>query len=111
MHAIDDVRKIKLRNRDVAIQKKGGDSTGDTVVSKGGLNPDQPSSSHAGPGKENDKQKGPMVPINLGKESSNVKILELVTPVEPIRTFSTFDLQNELAKLKIFIPFKELLRN
>ena len=51
MHAIDDVRKIKLRNRDVAIQKKGGDSTSDIVVPKGGLDPDQPSSCHTGPGK------------------------------------------------------------
>ena len=32
MHAIDDARKIKLRSRDVAINK-------------GGLNPNQPSSS------------------------------------------------------------------
>ena len=51
MHAIDDVRKIKLRNRDMAIQKKGGDSTGYDVVPKGGLNLDQPSSSDTSPGK------------------------------------------------------------
>ena len=51
MHAIDNVKKIKLRNRDVAIQKKDGDSTGDIVVPKGELNPDQPSSSHTSPGK------------------------------------------------------------
>ena len=69
MHAIDDVRKIKLRNRDVAIQKKGGDSTSDTAVPKGVLNPGHPSTSHTSLGKENDKQKGSMAPINLGKES------------------------------------------
>ena len=56
MHAIDDVRKIKLRNRDLDIQKKGGDSTGDAAIHKGGLNPDQPSSSHTGPRKENEKK-------------------------------------------------------
>ena len=67
MHAIDDVRKIKLRNRDVSIQNKSGDSTTDTAVSKGGLNPDHPSGSHANPGKENNKKKGPMMPINAGK--------------------------------------------
>ena len=105
MHAVDDVRKIKPRNRDVDIQKKGGDSTGETDVPKGGLDPDQPSGSHTGPGKEDDKRKGPMALINVGKESSNVKILEPVATVEPSKTFPTFDLQNELAKLKISIPF------
>ena len=39
MHAIDDVRKIKLGSRDVAINK-------------GGLNPNQPSSSHTSAEKE-----------------------------------------------------------
>ena len=34
-----------------------------------------------------------------------------MVPIEPIRTFPTFDLQNKLAKLKILIPFNELLRN
>ena len=42
MHAIDDVRKIKLRSRDIAIHK-------------GGLNLDQPSSSQIGPGKGDEK--------------------------------------------------------
>ena len=42
MHAIDDVKKIKLRSRDVAINK-------------GGLNPNQPSSSQTGPRKGNEK--------------------------------------------------------
>ena len=43
MHAIDDVRKIKLRSRDVAINK-------------GGLNPNQHSSSQTSPKKGNEKQ-------------------------------------------------------
>ena len=55
MHAIDDVRKTKLRNRDMAIQKKGGNSTRDTIVPKGRLNLDHPSSSHTSLGKENDE--------------------------------------------------------
>ena len=37
MHAINDVRKIKLRSRDITIQKKGGDYVGDTAVHKGEL--------------------------------------------------------------------------
>ena len=45
MHAIDDVRNIKFRSRDISIHKKGGDSTGKVVIPKGGLNLDQPSSS------------------------------------------------------------------
>ena len=44
MHAIDDVRKIKLRSRDVAVHKKGVDSAGEVAIPKGGLNPDQTSS-------------------------------------------------------------------
>ena len=52
-----------------------------------------------------------MAPIEVGKESSNVRRLELVAPVEPGKAFSTFNLQNILAKLKISIPFNELLRN
>ena len=92
MHAIDDVRKIKLRNMDVAIQKKGGNSTGDTAVPKGGLNPDQLSSSDTSPGKENDKKKGPMAPINVIRESSNVKRVEPVVAVEHIKALPMFDL-------------------
>ena len=52
-----------------------------------------------------------MAPIEVGKESSNVRRLEPVAPVKPSKAFSMFNLQNELAKLKILIPFNELLRN
>ena len=52
-----------------------------------------------------------MEPIEVGKESSNVGRLEPVVPIEPSKAFSMFNLQNELAKLKILIPFNELLRN
>ena len=34
MHAIDDARRIKLRNRDIVVHKKGGDSVGEVVVPK-----------------------------------------------------------------------------
>ena len=44
MHAINDARKIKLRSRDVSINK-------------GGLNPNQPSSSQNSTEKRNEKQK------------------------------------------------------
>ena len=52
-----------------------------------------------------------MAPIEVGKESSNVRRLEPVAPVELSKAFSTFNLQNNLAKVKISIPFNELLRN
>ena len=52
-----------------------------------------------------------MAPINVGKEINNMKILEPVAPVELGNTFPMFEIQNELAKLNILIPFNELLRN
>ena len=82
MHAIDDVRKIKLRSRDVAIHKKGGNSASDVAIHKGGLNPVQPSSSQTGPEKGDEKQKGPVASREVEKGSSNVKELELMPPVE-----------------------------
>ena len=49
MHAIDDVqRKIKLRSRDV-------------IMNKGRLNPNQPSGSQMNTEKRNEKQKEPIV--------------------------------------------------
>ena len=62
MHAIDDVRKIKLRSRDVAINK-------------GGLNPNQPSSIQTSPEKGNEKQKEHVVSKEVGKGTGNVKEL------------------------------------
>ena len=111
MHAIDDVGKIKLRNRDVSIHKKGGNSVGDAVVHKGGLNPDQPSSSQTNPRKGNEKQKGLMAPREVEKGNSNVREFELMALVELGKTPPMFNLQNKLSKLKISIPFTELLRN
>ena len=98
MNSIDDVKKIKLRNRDIAIHK-------------GGLNPDQPSSSQTGLGKGDEKQKGTAAPREVEKGNSNVIELEPVAPVELGKTHPMFNLQNELAKLKVSIPFNELLRN
>ena len=45
------------------------------------------------------------------KGNSNVRELEPVAPVDLGKTPPTFNLQNNLAKLKISIPFNELLRN
>ena len=60
MHAIDDVRNIKLRGRDV-------------VINKGILNPNQPSSSQINT-KRNEKQREPVVhkeiEIELKKQKS-----------------------------------------
>ena len=81
MHAIDDVRKIKLRSRDVTIHKKGNDSTSDAAIHKGGLNPNQPYISQIGLGKGNEKQKGPMAPRGAKKGNNNVRELEPVALV------------------------------
>ena len=67
MHAIDDVKKIKLISRDVAINK-------------GGLNPNQPSSSQTGPGKGNEKQKDPVASREVEKGIGNVRELEQTAP-------------------------------
>ena len=98
MHAIDDIRKIKLRSRDVAINK-------------GSLNPNHPSSSQTGLGEGNEKQKEPVASREVEKETGNVRELEQMTPVKLGKTPPMFNLQNKLDKLKVLIPFSELLRN
>ena len=37
--------------------------------------------------------------------------MKRVTPIDEERVGSGFSLQNDLSKLKIFVPFNELLRN
>ena len=98
MHSIDDVRNIKLRSKYIAINK-------------GGLNPNQPSSSQTSPEKRNKKQKDHVVYKEVGKGTDNVKEPEQTTPVELGIISSMFNLQSELAKLNISIPFNEILRN
>ena len=51
----------------------------------------------------------------LNKEAENEiqrnKIMKQVTPIDVERVGSSFNLQNELSKLKVSVPFNELLRN
>ena len=88
MHAIDDVRKIKLRSRDVAINK-------------GRLNPNQPSSSQMNIEKRNEKQKEPFVHKEIENRTEKIKELKQTTPMEVDKISSIFNLQSELVKLKI----------
>ena len=55
--------------------------------------------------KENYVQK---IVSNKGEVSKEVKH---PIPIDVDRTISSFNLQNELSKIKISIPFNELLRN
>ena len=98
MHAIDYVRKIKLRSRDVAINK-------------GWLNPNQPSSSQINIEKRNEKQKEPVVHKEIENRTEKIKELKQTAPMNVDKISSIFNLHSELAKLKISIPFNELLRN
>ena len=79
MHAIDDVRKVKLRSRDV-------------VVNKGGLNPNQPSSNQTSPKKRNEKQKEPIASKEVGKGTDNVKEPKQTVHVELGKLSSMFNL-------------------
>ena len=63
MHAIDDVRKIKLRSTDVAINK-------------GRLNPNQPSSSQINTEKINEKQKELVVHKETENRTEKIKKLK-----------------------------------
>ena len=47
----------------------------------------------------------------MEKEVGNVREMEQMAPVELGKTPPMFNLQNDVAKLKVLIPFNELLRN
>ena len=98
MHAIDDVRKIKLRG-------------GDVVINKGRLNLNRPSSSQVNAEKRNEKQKEPVVPKEVEDRTQKIKEPKKTTPIHVDKMSTMFNLQSELTKLKISIPFNELLRN
>ena len=93
LHAIDDVhRKLKLRNRDV-------------TVNKGRLDQNQPSSSQQNIEKRKQKQKEPINKVEKVKEVRQPALVDVEKVV------SIFNLQSKLSKLKVSIPFNELLRN
>ena len=56
-------------------------------------------------------QKEAVVNKEVENEIQRNKGMKQVTPIDVERVGSSFNLQNELSKLKIFVPFNELLRN
>ena len=80
-------------------------------MNKGRLNPNQPSSSQMNTKKRNEKQKEPVVHKDIENRTKKIKELKQTTPMDVDKISSIFNLQSELAKLKISIPFNELLRN
>ena len=79
MHAIDDVRKIKLRSRDVAINK-------------GRLNPNHPSSSQTNTKKGNEKQKEPIVHKEIENRTEKIKEPKQTAPMDVDTISSMFNL-------------------
>ena len=93
----DVQRKIKLRNRDV-------------TVNKGRFNQNQPSSSQHNIEKKNERQKHHIVYKEYENKREKTKEVKQPALMDVEKTVSTFNLQTELSKLKISIPFNELLR-
>ena len=56
-------------------------------------------------------QKYPFVNKEVGNDVQRDKIIKKATLVDVEKIGAGFNLQNELSKLKISIPFNELLRN
>ena len=52
-----------------------------------------------------------MTPPEVEKGNNDVRVFDPVAPIELGNNPPMFNLQNELAKLKVLIPFNELLRN
>ena len=52
-----------------------------------------------------------MTPLEVEKGNNDVRVFDPVAPIELGNNPPMFNLQNELAKLKVLIPFNELLRN
>ena len=99
MHAIDDVqRNIKLINRDV-------------IVNKGMFNQNQPSSSQQNTKKRTEKKKEPVLYKEPENKIDKTKEVKQPALVDVEKVVSNFNLQTELSKLKISIPFIGLLRN
>ena len=96
---MDDVqRKIRLRNREV-------------LINKGKVNPNQPSTSFLNIERGKEIQKESVVNKEVENEIQKNKGMKQITPIDVERVSSSFNLQNELSKLKISVPFNELLRN
>ena len=100
-NAIDDVqRKLKLISRDL-------------VINKGRPNQNQPSTSKQNQEKEKEKEtkKDTTVHKNYENKEHNSKENKKPLPIDLEKPISSFSLQDEFSKIKISIPFNELLRN
>ena len=96
---MDDVqRKIRLRNIEV-------------LINKGKVNPHHPSTSFLNIERGKEIQKESVVNKEVENEIQKNKGMKQVTPIDVERVSSSFNLQNQLSKLKIYVPFNELLRN
>ena len=56
-------------------------------------------------------QKESVVNKEVENEIQKNKGMKQITPIDVERVSSSFNLQNELSKFKIYVPFNELLRN
>ena len=83
----------------------------DVPINKGKANPNQPSSSSLNVEKGKELQKEPFVNKEVENDVQRDKIIKKATPVDVEKIGVGFNLQNELSKLKISVPFNELLRN
>ena len=60
---------------------------------------------------KNESKKDPVVNKEVENKIEKTKEIKQTTPVDVEKVTSIFNLQNELSKLKISVPFNELLRN
>ena len=91
-------RKIRLRNREV-------------VVNKGRLNSNHPSTSSINTVRGKEIKKYPIVNKEVENKIEKTKGTKQVVPVDVEKVNPIFNLQNELSKIKIYVPLNELLRN
>ena len=81
------------------------------TVNKGRFNQNQPSSSQQNTENRSEKQKEPIVYKELENKLEKTKEVKQPALVDVEKVVSTFNLQTELSKFKVSIPFNELLKN
>ena len=83
----------------------------DVVVNKGRPNSNQPSTSSLNTEKGKEIQKYPIVNKEVENKTEKTKEMKQMAPMDVEKFTSIFNMQNELSKSKIYVPFNELLRN
>ena len=56
-------------------------------------------------------KKNPVVNKEVENKTEKTKEMKQMAPANVEKVTSIFNLQNEISKLKIYVPFNELLRN